>query len=265
MTDARPSGWYDDPNDPSLLHYWDGVMWSGRTMPRIKPNLDQSSIGSPPPVPEPAPQPGSPGYGPPRAPYDPSVYAQPAAKVTPDGVALSGWWRRGLGYIIDNILTTIVALGVTWSAFSTWSNQFQAYLDDVFDKASTGAQSTMQPPALPWQTFAVLLLVSAVYEIALVTWRGQTIGHMAAGIRVRRMDRDVPPNLAASATRWVVKQAGNLVGFLPLVSVLGSIFSLVNYLFPLWDKQRQALHDKAAKTYVVRGAPASTEQQAKTW
>lgn len=271
MSEARPSGWYDDPNDPSLLHYWDGVMWSGRTMPKIKPNLDQSSIGSPPPAPEPQQQQGYPGqvppagYGPPRAPYDPSAYARPTVRTTPDGAPLSGWWRRALGYVIDNILTTIVALAATWSTFNTWLTQYQAYFDDMLDKASSGGQTTLQQPSVPWQTFALLLAVSAVYEISMVAWRGQTLGHMAAGIRVRRTDSDVPPSLAGSATRWVVKQAGNLVGFLPVISFAGSLFTLINYLFPLWDKQSQALHDKAARTFIVRGAPATAERQAKTW
>ncbi|MBO3181743.1 DUF2510 domain-containing protein, partial [Dermatophilus congolensis] len=29
--DARPSGWYDDPDDPELLRYWDGVLWTEHT------------------------------------------------------------------------------------------------------------------------------------------------------------------------------------------------------------------------------------------
>lgn len=267
MSDPKPSGWYDDPNDPSLLQYWDGVMWSGRTMPRIKPDLDRSSIGSPPPVPDPTTAPPAPqgAWGPPRAPHDPGVYAQPRTRTTPDGVPLSGWWRRVLGYVLDNILVTVVALAATWSVFNSWVTQYQAYLQDVVDSAGIGGQPTVPQPSVPWQTFAVLLAVSAVYEISMVTWRGQTLGHMAAGIRIRRADADTPPDLAGSAVRWVVKQAGNLVGFLPLISLIGSLFTLVNYLFPLWDKLHQALHDKAAHTYVVRGEQRPAEPQAKTW
>lgn len=29
--DDRPSGWYDDPDDPSHLRYWDGSSWTERT------------------------------------------------------------------------------------------------------------------------------------------------------------------------------------------------------------------------------------------
>ena len=40
---SAPAGWYPDPNDPSVLRYWDGVAWAARTQP----------IPSPPPAPAP--------------------------------------------------------------------------------------------------------------------------------------------------------------------------------------------------------------------
>lgn len=268
----RPSGWYDDPNDPNLLHYWDGVSWSGRTMPKVKPDLDRSSIGSPPPVPDPAPQqPGYPPAGqPPQgqwAPYAPPIaQAGVGKRLTPDGAVLAGWWKRVLGYIIDNVLVSAVALAITWSGFNDWLSKYQTWFQDTMDQAASGGSATIaDPPGIPWQTFAAVLLVGAIYEIAMVAWRGQTLGHMAAGIRVRRLDSDRPPDLASSAVRWVVKQAGSLVGVLPVVALFGSLFTLVNYLFPLWDKLSQALHDKAAKTYIVRNDSHPGEHQAKTW
>ena len=36
----RPSGWYDDPDDDTQLRYWDGILWSDRTMPTLRPGLD---------------------------------------------------------------------------------------------------------------------------------------------------------------------------------------------------------------------------------
>lgn len=43
----RASGWYDDPDDPTHLRYWDGILWSDRRTPKIKPGLEGSQIGSP--------------------------------------------------------------------------------------------------------------------------------------------------------------------------------------------------------------------------
>ena len=48
----------------------------------------------------------------------------------------------------------------------------------------------------------------------------------------------------------------------PLVSGLYFIVFLLDYLWPLWDDKRQALHDKVAATQVVCGQspqPALTD------
>ena len=43
-----------------------------------------------------------------------------------------------------------------------------------------------------------------------------------------------------------------LVGLVPFIGFLGTIFSLLDALWPLWDDKRQAIHDKVAKTNVIR-------------
>jgi len=53
-------------------------------------------------------------------------------------------------------------------------------------------------------------------------------------------------------TRWLMQNLGSAVAVVPLVGLLGWVYSLLDDLWPLWDGQRQALHDKAARTNVVR-------------
>ena len=53
--------------------------------------------------------------------------------------------------------------------------------------------------------------------------------------------------------RTFVKEAGSIVGLLPVVGLLGSLFTILDSLWPLWDERRQALHDKAGATNVVLG------------
>jgi uncharacterized RDD family membrane protein YckC len=43
---------------------------------------------------------------------------------------------------------------------------------------------------------------------------------------------------------------------LELLSILLGVIWLVDMLFPLWDKQRQTLHDKVVGSVVLRGQPA---------
>jgi uncharacterized RDD family membrane protein YckC len=75
---------------------------------------------------------------------------------------------------------------------------------------------------------------------------------MATGIAVRL--RDVPgnPPAAAVAKRCGFDLALNLVGVIPLIGYAASLGLLLNYLWPLWDDKKQALHDKVAGTNVVR-------------
>ena len=41
----QPAGWYDDPSNPDMLRYWDGVTWSNHTAPRKSPTASSSSGG----------------------------------------------------------------------------------------------------------------------------------------------------------------------------------------------------------------------------
>ena len=34
-------GWYEDPDDPQLLRYYDGIVWTSHTNPRRSPTADQ--------------------------------------------------------------------------------------------------------------------------------------------------------------------------------------------------------------------------------
>jgi uncharacterized RDD family membrane protein YckC len=75
---------------------------------------------------------------------------------------------------------------------------------------------------------------------------------MALGIAVRL--RDTPGNPPGSA---VVKRYGFYIGIsllaaIPVVGTAISFLALLNDLWPLWDDKKQALHDKVAKTNVVR-------------
>ncbi|WP_081795016.1 RDD family protein [Nocardioides sp. URHA0020] len=52
--------------------------------------------------------------------------------------------------------------------------------------------------------------------------------------------------------RWLTQFGPSLLGAVPYVRYLPSVYSLLDGLWPLWDGKRQALHDKAARPNVVR-------------
>ena len=70
-------------------------------------------------------------------------------------------------------------------------------------------------------------LVNVVYMVGFWAWRGQTPGMTVVGIRVV-----TPHGSRLSVGRAFVRYVG--------------------YFMIVWDRRKQALHDKIADTYVVR-------------
>jgi len=77
---------------------------------------------------------------------------------------------------------------------------------------------------------------------------GQTVGKQALGIRVALASRQPMTFWRGVLRDFVLKYLlFGVVGALTLY-----ILTLLNYLWPLWDSQKQALHDKMGSSYVIR-------------
>jgi uncharacterized RDD family membrane protein YckC len=85
----------------------------------------------------------------------------------------------------------------------------------------------------------------AAYHILMTHYRGQTVGKMAVAIKVVQIEDGGLPSWERASIRWGVQL---LLAWIPLV---GGLAQLLNYLWMLWDPQRQCLHDKAARTIVL--------------
>jgi len=285
---TQPSGWYDDPQDPNQLRYWDGVVWTGHVSPKVSPTVERSTIGMPYGVIPAAARPQSPGsqgaQGPTAqgghgSPQDGQgqpggqwpAYGQgsgslggqqlgwqPHTATTPDGVLLSGWWRRVLARIIDEFIISIVALPLAFAPMSRGVDVFRGYIQQVVAATQAGsstmpAQPTAQLTGPIMEVSLIVLAVYLVYEITFLTRTGATIGRRVVGISIRLRDKAGPPPLVAVLKRTAVKEVGSLVGSVPVVGSVGSLFSMVDVLWPLWDDKKQAIHDKVAATNVVVG------------
>jgi uncharacterized RDD family membrane protein YckC len=279
---SYPAGWYDDPQDQSQQRYWDGSSWTDDRRPRQGPPPYQGQFGQPAGQQFGAPmqhgqvyggaQPGPTQYGQPQQQgghpqqpypqqqgYPQQGYGYPGQRVhtTPDGQLLSGWWRRVFASIIDSIIVGIVGLPLTGYFYYQYFLVIWQYLEDTMDAAAAGTPTTstqLPPEAYKWMIPAVLIgmAVSFAYKYLFLTKKGATPGKMALGIAVRL--RDVPglPPGQAVAKRCGFELGLGLLGAIPLVGTLFAFVSLINYLWPLWDDKKQALHDKVAATNVVR-------------
>ncbi len=260
-----PAGWYDDPQDPSQQRYWDGGFWTDYRRPREGPPPYQGQFGQQGPggqqsggvQPGFGPGLGQPGMG--REGYGPQGqqgfgYA-PLVPSTPDGQPLAGWWKRVLARIIDAIIVFFIGLPLTGYFLYRYSISAFDYQRELLDRG----ESTLVL-SYPWEVTQWLipislltLLVYCVYEFLMLTRSGATVGKKALGLSVRLRDVPGPPPALAVAKRLGVINGLNLLGVIPVIGTFAGLLSLLNVLWPLWDANKQALHDKAALTNVVVG------------
>jgi hypothetical protein len=75
---------------------------------------------------------------------------------------------------------------------------------------------------------------------------------MALGIAVRDEATGGRIDPVRAGTRILVLYPGIVIGWLPVVGVIASIYTLVAAFSPLWDKRRQGFHDKVVHTDVIK-------------
>lgn len=96
-----------------------------------------------------------------------------------------------------------------------------------------------------WQQLAYLLIYF-LYEGAMLSATGQTVGKKLMRIRVAMLEHGQVPR---GVPGWL---RAAIYSIPVLVPCCGSLFWLVNVLWCTWDRPyRQCLHDKGAKTVVV--------------
>jgi uncharacterized RDD family membrane protein YckC len=245
---TSPAGWHPDPvpaqpGQPPQLRYWDGARWTEH----IAPAAPQQT--------------GPPAYegtyaAAPAAGY---AYAARLPPTTPDGVPLAGWWWRVLALVIDWFIVSAVVLVVALPWVRDIWHTYMDWFDDVMNDSENGtstAPGTSQLQSDLAGPLAVIGLISLgvqfCYHVGFLMWRQATPGKLAVGLRVRLRERPGPMPLGTVLLRWVGQFSVRVIGLIPLVGVVASLYLLLDYLWPLWDDKKQAIHDKIAKTNVVR-------------
>jgi len=173
-------------------------------------------------------------------------------------VPLAGWWWRVLALVIDwMIVITIISLvGLPWIR-DIW-HSYKDFLDELLDESANGGSSPdtaqfQRDIAGPARMISLVsLAVTFCYHVGFLMWKQATPGKLAVGLRVRLRERPGPMPFGTVLLRWLAQFGVGLVGMLPVVGFFTIIYRLLDYLWPLWDRPKQAIHDKVAKTNVVR-------------
>ena len=264
---TQPSGWYDDPNDASQLRYWDGVVWTSHVAPRKSPTVDQSGIGAAAgprqhrAVRQSGPAGGSTagqgqhGQQPPVAPPWQGVQLGRPQPTTPDGVLLSGWWRRVAARIVDGVICAVLTAVVTFPALGRAAGIMSDFFRASIDRPQTGGTPPPAPrragfgPAAgqPGEHRHLHRSTRSCFSPGAAPRRAAASWGSACGCGSAPGRRRCRRWCGGRSSRRPAASSGSCrcVGF------LGSLFTILDSLWPLWDERRQALHDKAGATNVV--------------
>ncbi|PRY63185.1 putative RDD family membrane protein YckC [Knoellia remsis] len=298
MSNPSSPGWYENPDNPDELRYFDGILWTSNTTPLrtrqhqgpVTPPAEGASTpmaptpsGQPPqnpygqpgqqgqqPPPNPYGQPGQqnpygqppqgqwgqqPGHNPygqpPQVPQRPS----PTAKV-PGQPELASYGLRVVAYLVDLIVVGFLSLifggYFLWQALAPVAERLNSAMASNDFQAMSQAVAEME---LRWLAafIAVQLLVFLAYHVFSLTRWGATPGKRMVGISVRRIDRPGPLDTDTAVRRAGFQAVLQAFGNLPYLSTFATIALITDVIWPIPDDLNQSLHDKVAKTIVVRG------------
>jgi uncharacterized RDD family membrane protein YckC len=236
MTTPTP-GWYPDPQVPRQMRWWDGSAWTSDVYERVEP-------------------PG--GYLSETAPAQQSGTQQhPAgqAVTTDDGTPLAAWGKRLSARVIDGLIIGPLTLLLSLPLVTDLVRHLADVLQDQGGRFDPFGAYDAETLRLAASISLVSLLISLVYEMAFLLWKAATPGKLLLGLRVRRWAPGERLGATIVARRWI--------GSTGIGQLLGAPYVVVDGLWPLWDKRRQALHDKFAGTCVVDARAAEQRSGAR--
>jgi len=253
MSTPSSPGWYENPDNPEELRYFDGILWTANTTPlRKRPHQGPVAPQPTPPGERPA------GWGPqPHQQTGPSASTSRSGQSTlPGQPVLAPYGLRVVAYILDTLV--VGAISLLLGGWFLWKA-----LEPVFDKLDTAMASgdvEAMTQAISQARLGYLvafvglqLVLFLVYQVfCLVRW-GATPGKLAVGISVRRLEHPGALDIDTALRRAGFQAAVQALGNLPYASLLGTVAMVTDLVWPLADDKNQALHDKVARTIVVKG------------
>lgn len=222
------------------------------TQPPEPPEQPQPSIytrldGSPlPPQPQVAPVlPGTPAPA-------PTGWSSPAAAQQQRAgggqqYVLATWWSRVGAYLIDALLFGSIA----WAVMLPVGTSLGLTLDEsvqFFSRLTPLPERISDPTNFYIAVVVQAMIPGIALSLALLWMDGQTPGKRVAGIRVVRADG--APMDAQTAFRRELAVKTIALGLLAIVT-LGAGW-IINYVWPLRDRECRAGHDIAIGTRVVQ-------------
>ena len=263
---GQPAGWFQDPAPrdpvaPDTWRYWNGTAWTAQTrtgskrqrrewreeaavarVTAVRDLVDRAEEGDE------------------EAQWQLDALSAAPDPGTGDGQRFGGWWARFGANFVDSWIVSLVATLLAFGLLRRIIAAVPQYVDAATAAAQRGdavPSVTVLLEAIAGPLLAaatVALLTSLVFEVGFLKGCQATPGKLLFGLRVRPDDLPGPLSWRAVLLRWSGKSGVSIVQLVPFGVLLYGVYALLDYLWPLGDRDRQALHDKLARTYVVRRA-----------
>ena len=154
------------------------------------------------------------------------------------------WWSRIVAAAVDAVLVAVIGYAVIliiWLLHGYATTRVDGHAQTVLTEREL------------WPFAAVWLLYAVGLQCRRALRNGETLGKAAVHIQVIRRD-GAPVDLWSAFVREAVGKALPLAlaTITPVLSALAAIYIVLDSLWPLWDRQNRALHDRLAGTQVVR-------------
>ena len=135
--------------------------------------------------------------------------------------------KRALAFIID--LLFVIIPGILLLAFAIpW----------LFADWGIAAGIGFLLVSLAW-----FLLADFINRVVIQASNGQTVGKRMMKIRLVSEETGLPPGLGVTFIRWLLFAFFN--------AITGSLFLIIDYLWPAFNDKKQRIMDKLASTMVV--------------
>ncbi|MCX2971452.1 MULTISPECIES: RDD family protein [Streptomyces] len=167
---------------------------------------------------------------------DPASRPPPAARGT-----------RLLARLVDAVLVAVPVFVASALLLEPWA---------ITPQDPHAARSGATYDASAFTQTVLVALAFFGYEGLMLASRGRTVGKLAFGLRVVRLDDGAAPRGHPAWLRAAV------FALPPLVPFLGALFWTLNALWCLGDGNRRCLHDRVSRTVVVTCSPAPARRSA---
>ncbi|HLM65413.1 MAG TPA: RDD family protein [Acidimicrobiales bacterium] len=236
----RPSEPWSPPSGPAPGQPWNPP-----------PGGPPPGPGGPPPSPGAWPSVPPGGAAPPEAPASGPWAAPPAggygygAPRSGYNLPKAGWWSRLAALLIDGVIIGLFSIPAV-IAINAGPTEIETCSVDESGDIQFGEPDNAICEVPTNGTIALTIVLGVAGAIAGIAYfaimdgkRGATLGKQALGIRVADVTTGQPIGTGRGVGRWFAR-------------ILSAIPCYLGYLWPLWDQQKQAFHDKIVSSVVVK-------------